>query len=204
MEIANGYLLPIVSGLCALLGGALSGAFTSYWARKGENLATKEDISDITKNTQEVLIEFDKERHRLRVEADLRTVVLDKRFQAHQEAYKHAATFRLIRSMSDGVEKTKKINEISEWWFEKNLYLEPQVRVAFTQGLSAADAHRGLLEEATLARDTGSTDLAERMTAVEDNGEKIRRLTGIIENAVELSPIVLPASLDPSAEVRMN
>ena len=54
----NKYLLMTI---LPTIGGFLGGYLSSYLKKKGENLATKEDISKITKKVEEVKISFSKD-----------------------------------------------------------------------------------------------------------------------------------------------
>ena len=72
--------------------GALFGKYLpSYLSKKGENLATKEDIAEITREVERVKSEHTERlegiAEHLRYRNQLRLAALDRRLQAHQEAY---------------------------------------------------------------------------------------------------------------------
>ncbi|MFZ0052673.1 MAG: hypothetical protein WAK96_12940, partial [Desulfobaccales bacterium] len=85
-EILRLILSGLIGGITAFF--SLSKYFfSSYASEKGRNLATKEDISEITKKIEEIkhqynlMIEQIKGRHQLRLAA------LEKRLEIHQQAY---------------------------------------------------------------------------------------------------------------------
>ena len=94
-------LIPLLS----LLFGYLGVFFKSYSKKKGENLATKEDIAEITKKIEEVKNQFfilqeeNKQKNRLQLAA------LDKRLEKHQEAY--SLIWKLIRANNGTSEKER-------------------------------------------------------------------------------------------------
>lgn len=71
----------------------------------------------------------------------LRTAALEKRLQAHQEAY---ALWRSIRQLiGSDVGKPSLIGECEKWWENNNLYLTAQARAAFIKAYHAAsDIHK--------------------------------------------------------------
>jgi hypothetical protein len=115
----------------------------AYLSKKAENLATREDIAAITeeiervKNQYSVLLEELKAKHQLRLAA------LDRRLQAHQEA------FTLWREVFGSVHTDqigKTVLKCQEWWERNCLYLDPNVREAFVASYSAAHTHSSLVQ----------------------------------------------------------
>jgi hypothetical protein len=145
-------------GAGSMLAGYLIFLFTrrylpSYAAENGKNLATNEDIKEITEKIEGVKAAFDVERQarehqsRLFLQTQdfthrMRLAALDRRLQAHQEAYT-----QLARLVPEEVVRGERMNE-SElmdqvkrciWWWEENcLYLSESARMAFTRGYLAA------------------------------------------------------------------
>ena len=133
------------------LGGLFAGAvlyflgryfLTSYFGEKGKNLATKEDVAEITREIEKVrtqyaiLLEERKASHQFRVAA------IEKRLQAHQEAFTHWR--EIMRTVhSDGIGKTTMA--CREWWEKNCLYLEQSVREAFLLSMNCAHDHVQLL-----------------------------------------------------------
>lgn len=74
----------------------------------------------------------------------LRLVALDKRLEAHQEAY------RLWRKLLHNVHEPQEIGtvvmECQEWWDAHCLYLDPDARKAFNLAYSTAADHHSLVE----------------------------------------------------------
>lgn len=138
-------------GIGGIVGGLLVFVFLksflpSYLSQKATNLATKEDISEITNHVEQIksqyalLLEASKARHQLRLAA------IDKRLEAHQEA------LRLWRSMYSAVHTSeigKAVMECQDWWTENCLYLEPEVRIAFSDAYTAAQCHSSYLNDHT-------------------------------------------------------
>lgn len=146
----------------------------SYLRRKGENLATKEDIAAITELQKAVehrfneLLEDSKQRHALRLAA------LDRRLAAHQEA------FSLWRELLGG-SHTDTIGAVvlrcQEWWERNCLYLEPMVRDAFMRAYSAANSHHSYVQ--------ARADSA----IIEENWKEIVNFPKVLFDAIQLPPI---------------
>jgi hypothetical protein len=113
-----------------------------YLSEKGKNLATKEDIREITaevesvKNQYAVLIEELKAKHQLRLAA------VERRLQAHQEAF---TLWRDLLSTIHTEDVRSEVLKCSEWWNRNCLYLEPSAREAFANAYHAANDHASLL-----------------------------------------------------------
>lgn len=146
----------------------------SYFSKKAENLATREDIAGITheiesiKTQYAVLIEETKAKHQLRVAA------LDRRLQAHQEA------FTLWREILSGVhteEIGKVVLKCQEWWEKNCLYLEPKVRDAFVAAYSAAHSHHAYVQSCTA------------VNICTENWESIAKFPNVLFEAIQLPPL---------------
>jgi hypothetical protein len=163
--------------------GALLGRFLpSYASEKGKNLATKEDIGKITDEIEQVrtvylarlqdlqhqnamLLEELRGRHQLRVAA------VEKRLEAHQQAF--SLWRKLLLNVHSG-DIGKTVVECQEWWNNNCLYLTADAREAFNRAYFAAQAHRGL------------TLLHSQAKLVEDNMEMILRAGELLVAGVEL------------------
>lgn len=114
-----------------------------YLSEKGKNLATKEDIAKITdeiervKSQYAVLLEELKSKHQLRLAA------IDRRLEAHQEAF---TLWRELLAHTHTEEVGKAVIKCQDWWEKNCLYLEPNVREAFSDAYSAAHTHSALLQ----------------------------------------------------------
>ena len=127
---------------------ALKAYLIPYLNEKAKNLATREDVADLTHAVEKIraeyatLIEVQKARHQLRLAG------IDKRLQVHQESFIYWRD--LFRAMH-----TPEVNEVagkcSLWWEANCLYLEPAVRKAFAAAYVAANSHASLLQDRTNA-----------------------------------------------------
>lgn len=73
MDIAD-IIILVTNGLI-LIGGLYLAFFKSYFTEKGKNLATREDIEEITKKVEAIKVEFIKETERLKFELQFETQV---------------------------------------------------------------------------------------------------------------------------------
>jgi hypothetical protein len=146
----------------------------SYFAKKAENLATREDIAGITheiesvKSQYAVMIEDNKAKHQLRIAA------LDRRLQAHQEAF---ALWRELLGVTYKEEIHKVVPKCQEWWEKNCLYLEPKVRDAFVVAYSAAHSHHAYIQ--------GRVD----SKIITENWELINKFPNILFEAIQLPPL---------------
>ena len=116
----------IVAAVVVLL--VIKHYFPAYLAEKGKNLATKEDIASITREVERVRHEYGALLEELKARHQLRTASLDRRLQAHQEA------FTQWRALVAGPTESGNAVVACQAWWEKNcLYLEPKVRQAFVE-----------------------------------------------------------------------
>lgn len=131
-------LILIAAGIGAFIG--------AYLKKKGENLATKEDIGEITKKIEAIRSEYNAqlESHKASLELSnqLKLAALDKRLQKHQEAY------TLWRKLLFNLRREEKIGaiigECQTWWDENCLYLGKEARAAFNTAISLAVDFRHL------------------------------------------------------------
>lgn len=138
-----------------IIGIGIGQFFPSYFREKGKNLATKEDISDITKQVEGIRLDKQKDFEKLQQENrflleqaklkyQLSMVALDKRLEVHQQAYTlwHA----LLHAVHDVNRMHEVVIECQEWWISHCLYLDEKSRKAFKAALTAASIHKSLLE----------------------------------------------------------
>jgi hypothetical protein len=124
-------------GIGAVAGGAVVHFFlktfaSSYLSEKGKNVATKEDIEDITRKVEEVKAEL-QARHTLQFAA------LDKRLEAHQQAFAHCR--KLLRSLRGDGELLLALDSMSMWFDEHGLFLEKVASQSFWDAYYAALAY---------------------------------------------------------------
>ncbi|MGD0651006.1 MAG: hypothetical protein ABSA97_07685 [Verrucomicrobiia bacterium] len=167
--------LEAMYGLVVLVLGIFLG---SYIRRKGELFATKEGIGIITRIEEEVrhqfrqIIEQGTRTHQLRLAA------LDRRLQAHQEAY------ALWRELISNAHQRDKIGAVvmkcQEWFCHNCLYLDADARQAFAEAYGAAFIH----SEYTRGRQDD-----EDRKRVESNWNRIEKAGDAIVKGVELPSI---------------
>ena len=168
-------------GICILIALFLFKNYVTPYARKkGENLATKQDIAEITDEIEKVrsvyaerledisqqnrvLVEQAKRKHQLSIAA------LDRRLEAHQQAY---TLWRKLRSVLHKDEVGSVVIECQDWWVENCLYLDAEARQAFLEAYHAAFAYR---EHAAGNRESpeGSEIVKENFMAVLNAGDMI-------------------------------
>jgi len=143
----------------------------SYLSQKAQNLATREDIAAITHEIESVktqyatLIEDGKAKHQLRMAA------LDRRLQAHQEAF---TLWRELLVATHGEAVGKVVLKCQEWWEKNCLYLEPTVRDAFVLAYSSANSHHAYLSNRA------------DVSIIKENWENITGFPNILFKAVQL------------------
>jgi hypothetical protein len=154
-----------------------------YLARKADNLATREDIAAITNEIERVRSEYAVLIEQLKARHQLRMAALDRRLQAHQEA------FELWRELfgatnTDGIGKV--VMKCQSWWEKNCLYLEPKVREAFVAAYSSAHMHHTLVQGRADSKD------------IRENWGTITRFPNTIFEAIQL-PALSEAELKPLA-----
>ena len=115
----------------------------SYATKKGENLATKEDIEEITRLVEAVKHEFALEVEARRMKHDWSKVSVETRLQKHQEAFTRSLA---LYDKAHDEDWSKVAASSMQWWRENCLYLSPGAARAFQQACTAAYIHQGLLD----------------------------------------------------------
>jgi hypothetical protein len=167
--------------LLALIGSALGTYLTGYLTEKGKGLATKEDIGRVTTIVEEIKAQHAAELENLKSENQLKMAALDKRLQAHQEAF---ALWRRIYQAVHTDEIGAVVSQCQAWWDSNCLYLSQDARQAFSDAYWYAGLHKGYMN--VPVRDAQASEL------VIQNWAKIEAAGQIILNAVAL-PGLTPA-----------
>ncbi len=132
----------LIALLLVIIVGLLAKFLHSYLSRKGENLATKQDIEELTRKVEEVRLYFTLQAEEHSQKNRMKLAALDRRLEVHQQAYAH--WWHLLHSVyTDDV--GKKVDECRAWWVEHCVYLGSEVRDAFLAALLAAQQHREIL-----------------------------------------------------------
>ncbi len=162
------------------------GAFVQkYLNKKGENLATKEDIAEITDKIEQVKSVYTERLEQTKLNHQLRLAALDRRLEAHQEAY--ALWWKLVGEVHNKDRIGEAVGECQKWWVENNLYLDAEVRQAFRTAYHSASTYcqiyTELREADSIERQRREKSLSESWDSVNDAGE-------VIAKAVELPDLV--------------
>ena len=154
----------------------------AYASKKGENLATQEDIGAITREVEQVKALFATQLksleqqnalvlEQLRSRQQLRMVASEKRLAVHQEAF---ALWRKLVLKAHDDDIVPLVAECQRWWEANCLYLTPTAREAFNSAYFAASAQR------TFLRNDADAKL------VESNWLRVTSAGEVIVAAVEL------------------
>ena len=125
---------------------------SSYLSEKAKNLATREDIEEITRKVEGVRTQYSSLLEELKARHQLRLAAVDRRLQAHQEAF---ALWRKLMAAVHTKDIGNVVTECQAWWELNCIYLEPVVREAFAIAYGAAHGHHSLVEgrsEASLVK----------------------------------------------------
>ncbi len=114
----------------------------SYLNQKALNLATKEDIADITQKIESVKSQYAVLLEQVKVRNQLKMAALDKRLQAHQEAF---SLWGKMNKTPYGEEFKQLHAECSNWWDNNCLYLDSKVRSEFLNSINALNFHHQLV-----------------------------------------------------------
>ena len=189
--------VTLISSPVSFVLGAL---FRGYLNKKGENLATKEDIAEITDKIEQVKSEYTarleeiKQQHRLLLEhaqykSQLRLAALDRRLEVHQQAYALLQELQGARGEStknSGVvsrEIEDVITECWQWWSNNCLYLEESAREKLFIAFCSVPRYP------TLRARLKDCPSRENVDAVENNMRTLTDAFDSIVKAVELPSI---------------
>ena len=128
------FLIGIIVLIASFLG--------SYIRRKGQNLATKEDISEITKKIEGIRADYAKKIENHSQHNRLKMAALDKRLEAHQQAY--TLWLQLRRSVHNKDNNFDMVIKCQNWWEKNCLYLDMESRKAFMSSIHAVALHSDL------------------------------------------------------------
>ncbi|MGY4837937.1 hypothetical protein [Burkholderia pyrrocinia] len=173
-------LMAVLAGAGIVL--AIQQFLPAYVRKKGENLATKQDIAEITRRQEEIkhqfaeIIEASKQRHALR------TLVADKRMAAHQQAFKQ------VKGLLSAREDKAIIDGCKAWMDDNCLYLTLEARKAVWQAIGHAESRALFLAEAQ----SDAIDVVHRNEYHDRATEKWNAIMGAlptIVTGVELPPL---------------
>lgn len=179
--------LLIALNFLVLIGFVVVGIFSKvyfpkYLENKAKNLATKEDIGEITTIVENIrkgsAVELEKlsQQHRFEIQKldqfnNLRMAALDKRLEVHQEAYE--LVFGMLEALGDREREIEILKKANEFWKTKSLYVSEAVRETIDRAMIATNAHASTFSGSSPVRP-------------EDNRKRISDALRAIEAAVNL------------------
>lgn len=152
----------------------LNSFLPAYFGEKGKNLATREDIGELTRKVEEVRSDYAMIVERFRATSQLRLAALDKRLQAHQEAFE---LWRRLVPAAHRDDIGDVVRECERWWNANCLYLSAEAREAFSDAYFYAMNHRSHLQ------------IRGNSAELEANWKKITGAGDVIVRSVDLPPI---------------
>jgi hypothetical protein len=172
-------LLPFVGTLAALIVWNLTRHyFPGYLIEKGKNLATKEDVAEITRRIEDVKHDYALVLEAQKQKGQLRFAALDRRLEVAQQA--HICWWNLLRSLYTP-EIKEEVQKCQEFWVNNRLYLSEEVSFAFRRAYMAASHHEAL-KEACRYDPTQSAE-------VRENFKRITEAENTIVRSVAIPPL---------------
>ncbi len=163
-------------GIGIALIGAVKLFFGGYITEKGKNLATKEDIADLTRIVEGEKDPFARGLEGYKAINQMRMAAADRRLVAHQEAFELWHEIGENRNQLDlTAEKTKKCRA---WWVKNCLYLEAKPREAFIEAIKLADDYFMAVVEDNVNKNTVKSQA---------NHDALRAIGLVIASAVEVT-----------------
>jgi hypothetical protein len=134
-----------------------------------EDIKTKnaKQLADLTHQNDEVL-------EGVRAMNQLRMAALERRLQAHQEAF---ALWREVLGATHTDEIGNAVLKCQDWWENNCLYLDPKVRDAFVSAYSAAHVHRAYVQGRAEA------------SVITGNWQTIAKFPDILFESIQLPPL---------------
>lgn len=109
--------------------------FSSYASKKGENLATREDIGKITVEVEKVRMDFNSKLEELKAHHQLRVMAAERRIEVHQQAFNKWR--QLYVSVNGGMvnDMMAQSADCMQWVFDNYVYLEEKAREDFSNAI---------------------------------------------------------------------
>jgi hypothetical protein len=198
MTSETAYLVAV--SIVSFLLGAFGKYLKTYASQKGRNLATKEDIADITARIEAVRAEFVRQRDERReqheillkqqdLQQQLRLAALDRRLEVHQEAY--ALWWELMAAVYEQQKVGPAVMACQDWWVRNCLYLSGEVRPAFSVAYhSALTYNEAYRSSKDVIAGRGVRDV------MKENFEAVRRVGELLVRATPL-PDLAADDIDP-------
>ena len=177
--------MDYVTPIFPLVSFVLGALFRGYLNKKGENLATKQDIAEITEKIEQAKFPHAERLEQTKLNHQLRLAALDQRLKAHQEAY--ALWWKLMDVIRDNERISEVILECQDWWVKNNLYLDAEVRKAFRIAYHSASTYCQIYTE---LREADSTERQRREGVLSESWKSVNDAGEAIVKAVELPSLV--------------
>jgi hypothetical protein len=170
--VVQSVLLIVASAIGAFL-GSLIREHAKNWAALRTIRKLTRAVEDIKTDNAKQLAELAHQNaillEQLKAQNQLRFAALDKRLNAHQEAF---TLWRRLLSRAHENDIHEVVRECHDWWEKNCLYLEPTARNAFNQAFWSASHHKVLLD--TQFRDDALIESIKRnWAAIQDAGSII-------------------------------
>ncbi len=138
-EIISNWQFWLSLAVVTIVSSSAASFISGYFKKRGEDYATQQALEKITRTVEEV-------KNELHARQTLRFAALDKRLQAHQEAF---GLFRRAQAvLHQPAELESRIAACLEWYNDNGLYLEPSARTAFWSAYYATlNYHSGVRRE---------------------------------------------------------
>ena len=125
-------------------------------------------------------------------------VAIEKRLEAHQQAYFLWDKLIHVIHERDDEKRNKTMAEAREFWLQNNLYLETKTRNDFIVTINCVSMHPMFLE--TLRQAEQGDEKKKASKDVKENWVFIQKLGITIQKDVELEPITLKQDSSPEGK----
>ncbi|MFM0471307.1 hypothetical protein [Paraburkholderia strydomiana] len=159
----------VIQAALMLTAGLAGGILGGYLSEKGKNLATRQDIGQLTRLVEDIKNEHIREIEMLKSTHQLRVAAIDRRLQAHQEAF---ALWRDLMQSLETENAVKTVVKCDRWWSDNCLYLEAAAREAFSNAYWSAQIY-GQVKRRGSFSDRDSRVLTDRLQIMAEAGNTI-------------------------------
>ncbi|MFA5805047.1 MAG: hypothetical protein WC879_10425 [Melioribacteraceae bacterium] len=125
-------------------------------------------------------------------------VAIEKRLEAHQQAFNHWRKLLLVIHGRDIEQTTRTLKDAQEFWNLNCLYLENKTRKDFAETIFRTSNHPSLIDQRRMAEKGEEKETASR--DIKENWDFIHKLGITIQQDVELEPITLKRDYNPEGK----
>lgn len=191
-------------GVGALVSGAVVWVTAKHYAfpylgRKAQNLADKEDIKELTHQVEQVKRQHAEILETVKVQNQLRMAAVDRRLQAHQEAF---GKLRELVKYGQHPKIATKVADCEEWWEKNCLYLEPKAREAFNNAYWAASVHQTLVQASQFQMNWSPEQVKQNIENMTANWSRVLKALDVVLESVALPPLTQNEvkTIEPTAD----